>query len=164
MILKDVTVEAATVLEVQLEAEGTTESAKPEDKIIARLIKPVIAEGVEVMPKDTPVTGTVMLVDKAGAIRGRPRIEWQFESLVVANTRISDDMIEIEVSDSGSGFQDDVIPNLFQTFFTTKETGMGVGLSISRSIIEAHGGRMVAESNASGGATFHFTLPAADET
>jgi two-component system sensor kinase FixL len=83
--------------------------------------------------------------------------------LVVANTRISDDMIEVEVSDTGSGFQDDVIPNLFQTFFTTKDTGMGVGLSISRSIIEAHGGRMWAESNASGGATFRFTLPAADE-
>ncbi|MBR0714247.1 sensor protein FixL [Bradyrhizobium liaoningense] len=84
--------------------------------------------------------------------------------LVVINSRIPDDMIEVVVSDSGAGFQDDVIPNLFQTFFTTKETGMGVGLSISRSIIEAHGGRMWAESNASGGATFRFTLPAADET
>jgi two-component system sensor kinase FixL len=83
--------------------------------------------------------------------------------LVVANARAADDMIEVEVSDTGSGFQDDVIPNLFQTFFTTKDTGMGVGLSISRSIIEAHGGRMWAESNASGGATFRFTLPAADE-
>jgi two-component system sensor kinase FixL len=83
--------------------------------------------------------------------------------LVVTNARVTDDMIEVEVSDTGSGFQDDVIPNLFQTFFTTKETGMGVGLSISRSIIEAHGGRMWAESNASGGATFRFTLPAADE-
>ncbi|MFT4119607.1 sensor protein FixL [Bradyrhizobium sp.] len=83
--------------------------------------------------------------------------------LVVTNRLAADDMIEVTVSDTGSGFQDDVIPNLFQTFFTTKETGMGVGLSISRSIIEAHGGRMTAESNASGGATFRFTLPAADE-
>jgi two-component system sensor kinase FixL len=84
--------------------------------------------------------------------------------LVVTNTPVADDMIEVEVSDTGTGFQDDVIPNLFQTFFTTKDTGMGVGLSISRSIIEAHGGRMWAESNASGGATFRFTLPAADES
>ena len=60
------------------------------------------------------------------------------------------------------GFHDDVKANLFQTFFTTKETGMGVGLSISRSIIEAHGGRMWAESNPAGGATFRFTLPAAE--
>jgi len=81
--------------------------------------------------------------------------------LVVANAGDADDMIEVAVSDTGSGFHDDVLSNLFQTFFTTKETGMGVGLSISRSIIEAHGGRMWAESNASGGATFRFTLPAA---
>jgi two-component system, LuxR family, sensor kinase FixL len=81
--------------------------------------------------------------------------------LIASNTLVADEMIEIAVSDTGSGFQDDVKQNLFQTFFTTKETGMGVGLSISRSIIEAHGGRMWAEGNASGGATFRFTLPAA---
>lgn len=81
--------------------------------------------------------------------------------LVASNAKVADDMVEIEVSDTGSGFHDDVKANLFQTFFTTKETGMGVGLSISRSIIEAHGGRMWAESNAAGGATFRFTLPAA---
>jgi two-component system, LuxR family, sensor kinase FixL len=81
--------------------------------------------------------------------------------LVASNTLAADDMIEVAVSDTGSGFQDDVKQNLFQTFFTTKETGMGVGLSISRSIIEAHGGNMWAEANPSGGAIFRFTLPAA---
>jgi two-component system sensor kinase FixL len=81
--------------------------------------------------------------------------------LVVSNAAVADDMIEVSVSDTGSGLQDDVKASLFQTFFTTKETGMGVGLSISRSIIEAHGGGMWAESNAHGGATFRFTLPAA---
>lgn len=81
--------------------------------------------------------------------------------LVASNAPAADDMIEIVVSDTGSGFGDGVEQSLFQTFFTTKETGMGVGLSISRSIIEAHGGRMWAETNAAGGATFRFTLPAA---
>jgi two-component system, LuxR family, sensor kinase FixL len=81
--------------------------------------------------------------------------------LIASNTPTADDMIEVAVSDTGSGFHDDVKQNLFQTFFTTKETGMGVGLSISRSIIEAHGGSMWAEVNPSGGATFRFTLPAA---
>jgi two-component system sensor kinase FixL len=81
--------------------------------------------------------------------------------LIASNVPAADDMIEIAVSDTGSGFPDDVQQNLFQTFFTTKETGMGVGLSISRSIIEAHGGRMWAEGNPSGGAIFRFTLPAA---
>jgi two-component system, LuxR family, sensor kinase FixL len=81
--------------------------------------------------------------------------------LIASNTLAGNDMIEVEVSDTGSGFQDHVKDNLFRTFFTTKETGMGVGLSISRSIIESHGGRMWAEGNAAGGATFRFTLPAA---
>jgi two-component system sensor kinase FixL len=83
--------------------------------------------------------------------------------LAVTNRRIGDDLIEIAVSDTGTGFQNDVMPNLFKTFFTTKDTGMGVGLSISRSIVEAHGGRMWAENNDAGGATFRLTLPAASQ-
>jgi two-component system sensor kinase FixL len=70
-------------------------------------------------------------------------------------------MIEVAVSDTGHGFGHDGQANLFQPFFTTKETGMGVGLSISRTIIDTHGGRMWAETNEAGGATFRFTLPAA---
>jgi two-component system sensor kinase FixL len=81
--------------------------------------------------------------------------------LVATNSRAVEDMIEVTVSDTGHGFAEDVLPYLFQTFFTTKETGMGVGLSISRSIVEAHGGRMWAETNRAGGAIFRFTLPAA---
>jgi two-component system, LuxR family, sensor kinase FixL len=81
--------------------------------------------------------------------------------LIASNAWGADDMIEVSVFDTGPGIPDDVMPNLFQTFYTTKETGMGVGLSISRSIVEAHGGRMWAEANFSGGATFRFTLPAA---
>jgi two-component system, LuxR family, sensor kinase FixL len=81
--------------------------------------------------------------------------------LIASNVKAADDMIEVAIFDTGPGIPDDVMPNLFRTFYTTKETGMGVGLSISRSIIEAHGGRMWAEANSSGGATFRFTLPAA---
>ena len=81
--------------------------------------------------------------------------------LIATNARAADDMIEIAVSDTGHGFGEDSHANLFQPFFTTKETGMGVGLSISRTIIENHGGRMWAENNEAGGAKFRFTLPAA---
>ena len=80
--------------------------------------------------------------------------------LIASNRPVDFDLIEVCVSDTGHGFTDDVEKNLFQTFFTTKEAGMGVGLSISRSIIEAHGGKMWAQSNQTGGATFRFTLPA----
>lgn len=81
--------------------------------------------------------------------------------LIATNSRAADDMIEMSVSDTGHGFAGDALSSLFQPFFTTKETGMGVGLSISRTIIETHGGRMWAEANEAGGATFRFTLPAA---
>jgi two-component system sensor kinase FixL len=81
--------------------------------------------------------------------------------LIALNCRAADDMVEIVISDTGHGFSEEAYANLFQPFFTTKENGMGVGLSISRTIIESHGGRMWAEINQAGGATFRFTLPAA---
>ncbi|MEH6952751.1 sensor protein FixL (plasmid) [Nitrobacter sp. NHB1] len=81
--------------------------------------------------------------------------------LAVSSAKASDDMIELSISDTGHGFSETAVKNLFETFFTTKETGMGVGLSISRSIVEAHGGRMWAETNDFGGATFRLTLPIA---
>ena len=64
----------------------------------------------------------------------------------------------VSVADTGPGLNAEVADRLFQPFITTKAHGMGVGLSISRTIIEAHGGRIWVESNADGGATFHFTL------
>jgi two-component system sensor kinase FixL len=83
------------------------------------------------------------------------------KELAVANRAVPGGLIEVMVSDTGVGFAGGVPAKLFQTFFTTKSAGMGVGLSISRSIVEAHGGKMWAEANPSGGATFRFTLPAA---
>ena len=72
-------------------------------------------------------------------------------------------MVEIAVSDTGPGIADDIADRLFQPFITTKRSGMGVGLSICRTIIEAHGGRLTVERNGAGGATFRLTLPATRE-
>ena len=71
--------------------------------------------------------------------------------------------VEVAVSDSGTGIPSEALAQIFNPFFTTKPTGMGMGLAISRTIIEAHGGRIWAENRHGGGAAFRFTLPIAEE-
>jgi two-component system sensor kinase FixL len=70
------------------------------------------------------------------------------------------EIVQISVSDTGTGIASEVAPQLFQPFITTKRHGMGLGLSISRTIIEAHGGRIWIEPNPAGGTIFRFTLRA----
>jgi signal transduction histidine kinase len=72
-----------------------------------------------------------------------------------------DGSVRVSATDGGPGIPADVLPRVFQPFFTTKATGMGLGLAVCRSIIQAHGGQLWAENAATGGATFSFTLPAA---
>jgi PAS domain S-box-containing protein len=71
--------------------------------------------------------------------------------------------VEIEVRDTGPGMSEDAVSQVFDAFFTTKSEGMGMGLAICRSIIEAHGGKISAAPNADRGATFRIVLPEADE-
>ena len=78
--------------------------------------------------------------------------------LLLAAAPADNDMIRITVADTGSGVSPDVASQLFQPFITTKQQGMGVGLSICRTIVESHGGQIWAEPNPEGGTVFHFTL------
>jgi C4-dicarboxylate-specific signal transduction histidine kinase len=73
------------------------------------------------------------------------------------------ELVEVAVDDAGPGIPPTVLPQIFEPFFTTKPDGMGMGLAISRSIVEAHGGRLWAENKAGGGAAFRFTLRVAGE-
>ncbi len=79
--------------------------------------------------------------------------------MVVRTERDADNHVRLTVQDVGVGLQPHVMENLFQAFYTTKSTGMGIGLSLSRSIIESHQGRLWAGSNEGPGATFSFSIP-----
>jgi two-component system sensor kinase FixL len=83
--------------------------------------------------------------------------------LDITVARMNDLMAEVMVSDTGAGIAPEILPRLFESFVTTKETGMGVGLSISKTIIEAHGGRLWVEANPIGGTIFKLTLPSVSE-
>jgi two-component system sensor kinase FixL len=80
--------------------------------------------------------------------------------VVVGARPAAGDMVEVYVRDTGHGVSPQAAEQLFKPFMTTKAEGMGVGLSISRTIVEAHGGRIWVEPNPEGGAVFRFTLPA----
>jgi PAS domain S-box-containing protein len=82
------------------------------------------------------------------------------ERRLIVRTRQLADTVEVAVSDTGHGIPADRLPRLFDAFFTTKKEGLGLGLAIARSIVEAHGGRIWAEDDGGRGATFRLTLPA----
>jgi C4-dicarboxylate-specific signal transduction histidine kinase len=79
--------------------------------------------------------------------------------VTLATKALDDAMIEIAVADIGPGIHGDIAGQLFRPFVSNKHDGMGLGLSISRSIIEAHDGQLIMEPNPGGGSIFRFTLP-----
>ena len=87
------------------------------------------------------------------SVTNRPR------TLLIRSQRLDADHVVVEVHDTGVGFDEKNASRLFDAFFTTKPRGVGMGLSICRSIIEAHGGRISASGHPGQGATFRFTLP-----
>ncbi len=84
--------------------------------------------------------------------------------LTVTIGRVAPDLVQVSVADTGPGISQDMVEKLFQPFVTTKATGMGMGLSICRGIVEAHGGRLWLESNPGGGAVFRFNVPVVRDT
>ena len=97
-------------------------------------------------------------IEAMNAVSDRPRV------LEIRSEMQGADEILVAVRDSGTGIDPADAKRIFDAFFTTKAQGMGMGLAISHSIIEAHGGRLWATANREHGATFQFTLPASRET
>jgi C4-dicarboxylate-specific signal transduction histidine kinase len=78
---------------------------------------------------------------------------------LTVKSELQDGQLQFSVSDTGVGLPTEEMDQIFSAFFTTKPQGSGMGLAISRSIVESHGGRLWASANSGAGATFHFTLP-----
>lgn len=97
-----------------------------------------------------------LLVNAFDAMKDCPVNE---RNVVVSIGRDGPDRVRVSVRDRGTGLSADSIERLFEPFYTTKGSGLGMGLAISRSIIEVHGGRLWAENNSDRGATFCFTVP-----
>src|ERR1019366_5023210 len=93
-------------------------------------------------------------IQAMASVNDRPR------ELLIRSRAYNSEQVLVEVRDSGVGVDPERIEQLFNPFFATKADGMGMGLSICRSIIEAHGGRVWASPNAGPGTIFQFTLPA----
>jgi signal transduction histidine kinase len=92
------------------------------------------------------------------AIQAMSSVEDRERRLTITQI-IDGDQVQITVEDSGTGLAPDNIARIFEPFYTTKSGGMGMGLSICRSIVQNHGGRLWATANIGQGASFHFTLP-----
>jgi two-component system sensor kinase FixL len=84
-------------------------------------------------------------------------------SIQAHRTDGSGGVYHLRISDTGGGFKPGVMEKLFEPFFSTKEQGLGLGLSISKAIVSGHNGTIQAENNSEGGATFHIMLPMAGE-
>src|SRR5882762_434433 len=103
----------------------------------------------------------VMLNLIVNAIQSMSGVEDGSRELQISTVNIGPEGVRVEVQDTGPGLSPESLPRLFEPFYTTKPEGMGMGLSICRSIIEAHGGRLRATGCEPRGALFEFTIPAA---
>jgi signal transduction histidine kinase len=114
---------------------------------LARELPKIMADGVQLQQvfMNLMVNGIEAMKDSGGEL--------------TVKSELQDGQLRFSVSDTGVGLPMEKMDQIFSAFFTTKPQGSGMGLAISRSIVESHGGRLWASATSGGGATFHFTLP-----
>ena len=125
------------------------------------LVQTHFADGLPVVSADRVQLQQVILNLLLNAADAMEEVEDRPRALLVKTDLHGDGNVELAVRDSGPGVDPHAVEKLFEAFYTTKAKGMGVGLSICRSIIESHGGRLWASPNDGPGATFSFCLPRA---
>ena len=155
---KGVANEAVDLNEATLEVVALSRSELQRSQV---LLRHELTQGLPQVTGDRVQLQQVILnlllnaLEAVGGVDDRPR-------QLVIRTELAGAEVRLSVQDSGIGFPRQDADRLFEAFYTTKAGGMGIGLSVSRSIIERHGGRLRAEPNEGPGATFSFSIPRAD--
>ena len=124
------------------------------------LVQTELAEGLPLVQGDRVELQQVILNLMVNAVEAMSEMSEGSRELLITTGRTDSGAALVAVSDSGPGLAPADLEQPFNAFYTTKPNGLGLGLSICRSIIEAHGGRLWASANAPRGAVFQFTLPA----
>lgn len=147
--LRDLVTECVALLSHELRLSGVDAAVQADDRIPLVSADGVQIEQVLINLLRNAIESTAG--NGASAAAGK-RISIQLRAAEA-------DSVSVSITDSGDGLSPEAAERIFEPFFSTKPDGLGLGLSISRSIIEAHGGRLWAAADAAGGATFNFTLP-----
>jgi signal transduction histidine kinase len=126
-------------------------------------VRTQLAEGLPIIEGDGVQLQQVILNLIVNAIEAMSGTNEAPRDLLISAEKADPDGVLVAVRDSGPGLAPETLERLFDAFYTTKASGMGMGLSICRSIIEAHGGRLWASANLPRGAVFQFTVPADPE-
>lgn len=121
-----------------------------------------LAPGLPAVSVDSVQLQQVLLNLLGNAIDALDAADSVDRHLLIRSRQVDSTSLEVCVKDSGPGFQEGQLEQIFEPFYTTKKGGMGMGLAISKTMLQACGGRFWAENNRGPGATFHFTLPVAD--
>ena len=120
------------------------------------------AEGLSPVQGDRVQLQQVVLNLILNAVEAMSSVDDMARELSISTEQSQADGVHVAVRDSGPGIDPEHRERVFEAFYTTKSRGIGMGLSICRSLIDAHGGRLWAEANEPRGAVFRFTLPAAE--
>jgi C4-dicarboxylate-specific signal transduction histidine kinase len=126
------------------------------------LLEAQLAEGLPLVWGDRVQLQQVLLNLIVNAIEAMIAIDERRRELTIVSAADGPEAVAVEVRDSGMGVDPERAAHLFEAFYTTKDEGIGIGLSISRSIVEAHGGHLSATANVPHGAVFRFSVPLAE--
>jgi C4-dicarboxylate-specific signal transduction histidine kinase len=139
-----------------LEVVALTRSEAKKNKVTVQM---QLAEGLPVVQADRVQLQQVLLNLIINAIEAMSASDAGSRRLLISSANSESSDVSVEVQDSGPGFPEASAEQIFQAFYTTKPDGLGMGLSICRSIVEAHGGQLRAAAGHPTGAIFAFTLP-----